>query len=126
LTVPRDVLWVECKAANHDTPVGWRDLTEQASARLAAVHPDRVAFVIFTIGLKWRIFKGDPMASANASPLQVILADKQVENWTLISPQPRYDPTIPSQSHVVTWGYGSVPGMIDTVLAWRPVGCRHF
>jgi hypothetical protein len=57
------------------------------------------------------------MASANASPLQV-LADKQVENWTLIPPQLRYDPTIPGQPHVVTWGNGSVPGMIDTVLAY--------
>ena len=63
-------------------------------------------FVIFAIGLKWMMFKWDPIAG-DASPLQV-LADSQAQNWTL-PPQFLYDPTIPGQPHIVVRGMALSP-----------------
>ncbi|KAK4150232.1 hypothetical protein C8A00DRAFT_37182 [Chaetomidium leptoderma] len=120
VTVSRDILWVECKAPNHDTPNGWKNLIEQASTRLAAAHPNRMLFVISGIGLKWMIFKWDPIAGATAgataSPLQV-LASNPGQAWTL-RPELRYDPTVPGQSHVVARGNNPVADLIDTSLAY--------
>ncbi|KAK4233454.1 hypothetical protein C8A03DRAFT_38832 [Achaetomium macrosporum] len=111
-TVSRDILWVECKAPNHDTPSGWKDLIEEASDRLVDAHPNRMLFLIVGIGLKWMIFKWDPIGGANASPLQVLADDRALRH------QLRYNPNIRGQSHVVAWANSPVPDMIDTTLAY--------
>lgn len=116
MTTSRDILWAECKAPDHDTPGGWKDLIEQATQRIAAAHPNRMLFVIFGIGLKWMFFKWDPVNAANASPLQ-ILASNQNQAWTL-RPELRYDSTLVGQSHVVRVGNNPVPDMIDSRLAY--------
>ncbi|KAF2752456.1 hypothetical protein EJ05DRAFT_506031 [Pseudovirgaria hyperparasitica] len=56
----RDFLWVECKAANHDTPHGWKDLTSEAVIRLGHAHPDRPLSLILAIGWKCMLFTWDP------------------------------------------------------------------
>lgn len=40
-SVKRDILWVECKAPNHDSPGLWADLMLEAVERLEDAHPDR-------------------------------------------------------------------------------------
>lgn len=118
LTVSRDILWVEYKAPNHDTPAGWKDLIEQASNRLAVAHPNRMLFVIFAIGLKWMSFKWDPIGAVNAPPLQILTNNHaQGQEWTL-PPQLRYDPTVPGQSHVVAYGDSLVTDTIDQISAY--------
>ncbi|KAK4139051.1 uncharacterized protein C8A04DRAFT_16208, partial [Dichotomopilus funicola] len=102
----RDILWVECKAPNHDSAHEWKDLIEQGCNRLAQAHPNRMLFVIFGVGLKWMFFKWDPFN--NASPLQVLS-----HNQRLV-----YEPNVPNQSHVRAMGNNPVPDIIDTRRAY--------
>src|SRR3954451_8153003 len=37
--VGRDFLWIECKAAAHDIPFGWKNVLQEAATRLSTAHP---------------------------------------------------------------------------------------
>ncbi|KAK3934459.1 hypothetical protein QBC46DRAFT_413892 [Diplogelasinospora grovesii] len=118
----RDVLWIECKAPNHDTPGEWKDAINEAVGRLAYAHPDRMVFLIIAIGLKWMPFvwnpelnialataqqQGQAQLAANlqaqidqVSPLRVVMSNRQ-EAWDLDPRLHMIDPTtLLHQRHV--------------------------
>jgi hypothetical protein len=112
----RDVLWVECKAPEEDTPAGWKNLMMRAGARLEEAHPNRMLYVILAIGLKWMFFKWDPLSPR--PPLQV-LADNRTGVWNM-SPYYHYESAVAGQFHVI---HHSLPGqpateVIDTTMAY--------
>ncbi len=111
VSVSGDILWVEYKAPNHDTPGQWKNLIEEASDGLVAAYPTRMLFVIFAVGLKWMIFKWDPL-NPSLSPLQVLGSNHNVA-WTL-RPELRYDSSLTGQSHVTPWNNE----FIDTTAAY--------
>ena len=51
-TQSRDFLWVECKAAKHNTPHGWKNVLREATGRLRHVHSTRPLYLIVAIGWK--------------------------------------------------------------------------
>ncbi|KAK4095893.1 hypothetical protein N658DRAFT_502184 [Parathielavia hyrcaniae] len=104
----RDILWVECKAPNHDTPGQWNLLITEAAGRLREAHPTRNLFLITAVGLKWMFFKWDP---ANVNPLQV-LAHNVNQAWTIPCQELCFDPTLLGQRHVVQ---NNATGALDTV-----------
>ncbi len=111
--VSRDVLWVECKAPNHDAPASWNTLIFEAAGRLAHAHPRRMLFLIVAVGLKWMIFKWDPSSN---QPLQ-LQAHNVNDVWN-VHPFVSYDSTIAGQRHVVPRTNPQVADTIDTRRAY--------
>jgi hypothetical protein len=73
----RDCLWIECKAPDADRPYQWNDVLDEAKDRLAFAHGSRMVYLILAAGLKWMIFRWDPVTPPTMPPLQIIKHDQQ-------------------------------------------------
>lgn len=65
----RDFLWIECKAAVHDVPSGWKTVIEEAVTRLSTAHPTRQVFLLIAVGWKWIFLLWDPSRTINQPQL---------------------------------------------------------
>jgi hypothetical protein len=91
----RDYLWVECKAASHDRPPGWKELISGAFIRLHTAHPFRTIFVVFAIGWKYIVLVWAPLANASR-PRLWIQSTTSNSRWSL---DPRLSVSLPGPYH---------------------------
>ena len=56
----RDYLWIECKAASENTPIGWKNVMGEAAHRLSTAHPNRAISLIIATGWYCAYFEWNP------------------------------------------------------------------
>lgn len=78
----RDIVWVECKAASHDTPAGWKTLMAEAALRLRSAHPARFVYFVAAIGAKAMLFHWDPNNAQGRQALWIQGA-RAADRWDL-------------------------------------------
>jgi hypothetical protein len=77
----RDFLWIECKAANHDTPSGSKKILAESVRRLSTTHPNRGVFLIIAVGWKWMYFVWDPIGVIQGQQQLFIRASHNANIW---------------------------------------------
>lgn len=99
-SMQRDVLWVECRPPNQNSPGKWNNLMMQAVKPLAAVHPTRRVYLILAVGMKWMPFLWEP-----ATPLQnpLVIRDHDEEGHWEVDHRMHKIPnaSLPGQSHIL-------------------------
>lgn len=79
----RDFLWIECKAAVHDVPSGWKTVIEEAVTRLSTAHPTRQVFLLIAVGWKWIFLLWDPSRTINQPQLWIAPYNRTGQPWSI-------------------------------------------
>jgi hypothetical protein len=77
----RDFLWIECKAASHDTPSGWKNVLAESVELLSIAHPNRGVFLIIAVGWKCMYFVWDPISFVQSQQQLFIRASHNANIW---------------------------------------------